>query len=70
MAPKLMSTWTGPWRVVGADDSHVYSVHNNVSGKAHTAHVTRLRFYVVADLNTTAEIVDVFSIRMLKVNVG
>ena len=70
VTPKLMSTWTGPWRVVGADDSHVYSVHNNVSGKAHTAHVARLRFYVVADLNTTAEIVDVFSIRMLKVNVG
>ena len=35
VTPKLMSTWTGPWRVVGADHSHVYSVQNIVSGKAH-----------------------------------
>ena len=25
VTPKLMSTWNGPWRVVGADHSHVYS---------------------------------------------
>ena len=58
--PKLMSTWTGPSRVVGADHSHVYSVQNIVSGKGHTAHVARLRFYADADLNITAEIKDVF----------
>ena len=28
VTPKLMSTWTGPWRVVGADQSPVYSVQN------------------------------------------
>ena len=55
-----MSTWTGPWRVVGADHSHVYSVQNIVSGKVHTAHVARLRFYADADLNITAEVKDVF----------
>ena len=70
MTPKLMSTWIGPWRVVGANNSHVYSVRKIVSAKVHTAHVARLRFYAVADLNITAEIKDVFSIRMLKVNVG
>ena len=32
VTPKLMSAWTGPWRVVGADHSHVYSVQNIVSG--------------------------------------
>ena len=47
--PMLMSTWTGPWRVVRADHSHVYSVQNIVSGKVHTAHVARLRFYADAD---------------------
>ena len=26
VTPKLMSTWTGPWRVVGANHSHVCSV--------------------------------------------
>ena len=51
-----MSTWTGPWCVVGADHSHVYSVQNIVSGKVHTAHVARLRFYADADLNITAEV--------------
>ena len=55
-----MSTWTGPWRVVGANHSHVYSVQNIVSGKVHTAYVARLRFYADADLNITAEIRDVF----------
>ena len=52
--PKLMPTWTGPWRVVGADHSHVYSVQNIFSGKVHTAHVARLRLYADADLNITA----------------
>ena len=55
-----MSTWTGQWRVVGANHSHVYSVQNIVTGKVHTAHVARQRFYADADLNITAEIEDVF----------
>ena len=38
----------------------MYSVQNIVSGKVHTAHVARLRFYADADLNITAEIKDVF----------
>ncbi|CAM9587765.1 unnamed protein product [Sphacelaria rigidula] len=45
VTPKLMSTWTVPWRVVGADHAHVYSVQNIVSGAVHLAHVARLRFY-------------------------
>ena len=45
LTPKLTSTWTGPGRVVGADHSHMYSAQNIVSGKVHTAHVARLRFY-------------------------
>ena len=55
-----MSTWTGPWRVVGANHSHLYSVQNIFSGKLHTAHIARLRFYADADLSITAEIKDVF----------
>ena len=31
VTPKLMSTWTRPWRVVGADHSHVYSVQKIVA---------------------------------------
>ncbi|MEP0580138.1 MAG: reverse transcriptase domain-containing protein [Marinobacter sp.] len=58
--PKLLSTWTGPWRVVAADHDHVYSVQNIVSGKVHQAHVARLRFYADATLNVTADLKDVF----------
>lgn len=60
VTPKLMSTWTGPWRVVATDHDHVYSVQNIVSGKVHQAHVARLRFYADATLNVTADLKDVF----------
>ena len=60
LTPKLMSTWTGPWRVVEADHSHVYLVRNIVPGKVHTAHVACLRFYADVDLNISAEIKNVF----------
>ena len=59
VTPKLMSTWTGPWRVVAADHAHVYSVQNIVSGKVHQAHVARLRFYADSHLNITADFKDV-----------
>ena len=46
--------------MVGANHSHLYSVQNIFSGKLHTAHIARLRFYADADLSITAEIKDVF----------
>ncbi|CAM9090613.1 unnamed protein product, partial [Hapterophycus canaliculatus] len=42
--PKLMATWTGPWRVVGA----------------HHQHVARLHFYADSQLNVTADVKNVF----------
>ena len=60
VTPKLMSTWTGPWRVVAADHDHVYSVQNIVSGKIHQAHVACLRFYADSQLNITSAVKDVF----------
>ena len=43
--PKLLMTWTGPpWRVVSAEQQHVYGVQNIVSG-VRDVHVARLRFY-------------------------
>ena len=58
--PKLMATWTGPWRVVGAHHPHVFEIQNIVSGRVQTAHVARLRFYADSQLNITADIKDVF----------
>ena len=45
VTPKQMATWTGPCRVVGAPHPHLFEMQNIVSGRVHTAHVTRLRFY-------------------------
>ena len=60
VTPKLMATWTGPWRVVGAHHQHVFEIQNIVSGRVQTAHVARLRFYADSQLNVTADVKDVF----------
>ncbi|CAN0274200.1 unnamed protein product, partial [Scytosiphon promiscuus] len=50
---KMMSTWTGPWRVTNAPSPHVYQVQDIVSGKVTTAHVARLKFYKDSSLGIT-----------------
>ena len=58
--PKLLMTWTGPWRIVAAERLHVYGVQNIVSGEVRDVHVARLRFYADAALEITAELKEVF----------
>ena len=58
--PKLLMTWTGPWRVVSAEKPHVFGVQNIVSGDVRDVHVARLRFYADRELAITAELKDVF----------
>ena len=41
---KLVSKWTGPWRIETADKVHVYGVQNIVTGVVKDVHVVRLRF--------------------------
>ena len=60
VTPKLMATWTGPWRVVGAHHPHLFEIQKIVSGRVHTAHVARLRFYADSQLNVTADVKNVF----------
>ena len=57
--PKLLITWTGPWRVVVAQRSHVYGVQYIVSGEIRDVHVARMRFYADAALESTAELKEV-----------
>ncbi|CAM9594870.1 unnamed protein product [Sphacelaria rigidula] len=59
VAPNLMATWTGPWRVVGGHHLHVFGIQIIVSSHVQTAHVARLRFYVDSQLNVTADVKDV-----------
>ena len=58
--PKLMSTWTGPWRIENDDREHVYNVSNIVTGETREAHVTRMRLYADNSLNVTAPFKEVF----------
>ena len=60
VTPKLIATWTGPWRVVGTHHPHLLEIQNIVSGRVHTTHVARLRFYADSQLNVTADVKNVF----------
>ena len=59
VTPKLMATWTGPWRVVGSHHPHFFEIQNIVSGRVHTPHVARLRVYAHSQLNVTADVKNV-----------
>ena len=41
-ATKLVTTWTGPWRVVPGGSPHVYSVEDIVTGEAEEVYVVRV----------------------------
>ena len=60
VTPKLMVTWTGSWRVVGAHHPQGFETQNIVSGRVRPTHVARLRFYTDSQLNVTADVKDVF----------
>ena len=58
--PKLVSTWTDPWRIVTVDEVHVYGVQNIVTGEVKDVHMVRLRFYADKDLKMTVALKEVF----------
>ena len=53
---KLISTWTGPWRVANDDKEHVYAVQHLVTAELRDVHAMRMRFYAVDQLEITGEI--------------
>ena len=36
-APRLVTTWTEPWRMVSSGSPHVYNVQNIVNGERYTS---------------------------------
>ena len=60
-APKLVPTWTGPWRVLQGGSTHVYVV-DIVTGETKKVHVVRMRAYADSSLVIGAEVKDVFEI--------
>lgn len=57
---KLMSTWTGPWRVIDTSKPHIYQVLNSIDGSVTTSHAARLKFYHDTSLGVTAEVKEAF----------
>ena len=55
-APKLVTTWTGPWRVVSSGSPHVYNVQDIVTGHTKEVRVVRMRAYADSSLPEGAEI--------------
>ena len=55
-APKLVTTWTGPWRVVSGGSPHVYNVQDIVTGGTEEVHVVRMRAYADSSLAVGAEV--------------
>lgn len=51
---KLISRWTGPWRVVSDKREHVYEVQHPFTGETRYAHVAHLRPYADKDLDVTS----------------
>lgn len=60
-APKLVITWTGPWRVVSGGSSHMYVVEDIVTAETKRVHVVRMRPYADASLALGPQIMDVFA---------
>ena len=61
-APKLVPTWTGPWRVLQGGSTHVYVVEDIVTGETKEVHVVRMRAYAGSSLVIGAEVKDIFEI--------
>ena len=55
-APKLMATWTGPWRVISGESPRVYHMRDNVAGETKEVHVVQMRAYADSSLAVGAEV--------------
>ena len=59
-APKLATTWTGPWHVVSGGSPHVYNVQDIVTGETKEVYVVRMLAYVDSSLAVGAEVQGLF----------
>ena len=58
--PKLVQTWTGPWRVGPGGSEHVRVVEEIVTGETNEVRVVRMRPYADSSLVVGAEVCEVF----------
>ena len=55
-APKLVTTWTGPWREVSGGSLHVYNVQDIMTGETKDVHIVRMRAYEDSSLAVGSEV--------------
>ena len=55
ITPKLMSTCTGPWRVISKTGGNVHGVEDIITGHSREVHIAQMRSYAGASLNVIAE---------------
>lgn len=58
--PKLVSMWTGPWRIVTVEQQHGRRVQSDVTDEAQDRQVARLRSCVEKELEIVADLKEVF----------
>ena len=64
--PKLVQTWTGPWRIVPGGSEHVRVVEDIVTGEPEEVHVVRKRPYADSSLVVAADVREVFEMTKLQ----
>ena len=57
---KIISTWTGPWRVANDDKDHVYGVKQLVTAELRDVQKARMRHYADYKLQIAGELLNVF----------
>lgn len=53
--PKLVGTWTGPWRIVIVEKQHVCGGRSIVASEVQDVHVAHLQFHGDKELETIAD---------------
>ncbi|OWY97272.1 hypothetical protein PHMEG_00032249 [Phytophthora megakarya] len=54
---KLLGQWIGPFKVIEAKP-HSFAIQHLISGRQYEVHASRLKYYADADLNQTAELME------------
>ena len=60
ITPKIMNAWTRPWRLAKTG-GHVYDMEDIVMERMREVRIARMRPYVDALLNFTAEVKTIFN---------
>ncbi len=58
---KLHAMWKGPYRIIEASSSHVFTCKNLVDDSERIVHVRRMKFFASSDMNVSVELLETIS---------